>query len=328
MKIKILGTESLGVRGLSCEVVLKNRKIVIDPGLALGYRRFGYLPHPAQVAVGEHVRMKIFDTLAETTDVVFSHFHGDHVPLPDANPYQLDAYHAAHLLQKVRLWSKGPEGLSRHMTARRETLIEILGRELPNTEGQKDGPLEFSSPVPHGDPHKNPFTVMMTRIEDEDGVFVHASDIQLLDREAVETIAAWCPDIVLASGPALYLDSLSPHQQKKAWANGIHLARSVKTLILDHHLLRSKSGLDWLEHLASETGGQVLCAADFMGHERCLLEARRVELYAEMPVPEGWHAAYAMGKVDVRGFDVCAGKSGNNYFNMVMLKTDSDMPLE
>jgi len=32
MIIKILGTESLGVRGLSCVLELKNRKIIIGPG--------------------------------------------------------------------------------------------------------------------------------------------------------------------------------------------------------------------------------------------------------------------------------------------------------
>ena len=59
MNLTILGTESLGVRGLSCEVQVKDRKVLIDPGVALGYRRHGLLPHPAQVAVGEQVRWKI-----------------------------------------------------------------------------------------------------------------------------------------------------------------------------------------------------------------------------------------------------------------------------
>ena len=59
MHIEILGSESLGVRGLSCVVEVQNRRIVIDPGLALGYRRHGLLPHPAQVAVGERVRRAI-----------------------------------------------------------------------------------------------------------------------------------------------------------------------------------------------------------------------------------------------------------------------------
>jgi hypothetical protein len=41
MQIEILGTESLGVRGLSCLVEAGDRKIVIDPGLALGYNSIG-----------------------------------------------------------------------------------------------------------------------------------------------------------------------------------------------------------------------------------------------------------------------------------------------
>ncbi|MFN2272780.1 MAG: MBL fold metallo-hydrolase, partial [Anaerolineae bacterium] len=89
--LKILGTESLGVRGLCCVVEAENRKIIIDPGLALGYQRHGLLPHPAQAAVGEHVRRRILAELKDATDVVMSHFHGDHVPLPNANPYQLKA---------------------------------------------------------------------------------------------------------------------------------------------------------------------------------------------------------------------------------------------
>jgi len=51
MNIKILGAESLGVRGLSCSVELKSRKILIDPGIALGWLRYGFLPHPFQIAV-------------------------------------------------------------------------------------------------------------------------------------------------------------------------------------------------------------------------------------------------------------------------------------
>jgi predicted metallo-beta-lactamase superfamily hydrolase len=59
MNVTILGTESLGVRGLSCAVEVRGRKVVIDPGVALGFQRNGLLPHPAQVAVGEQIRWKI-----------------------------------------------------------------------------------------------------------------------------------------------------------------------------------------------------------------------------------------------------------------------------
>jgi predicted metallo-beta-lactamase superfamily hydrolase len=303
MRIEILGAESLGVRGLSCVVEVEDRKIVIDPGLALGYYRYGLLPHPAQVAVGEQVRQKIIAELKDATDVVMSHFHGDHVPLPNANPYQLKAQQVAPLCRTIRFWTKGPDGLSHNMVHRRESLGKVLGRDLPNTEGQRDGPLVFSPPVPHGEPHNRLGTVMMSRIESEENVFVHASDIQLLDGKAVSWILDWQPDIALVGGPPLYLSRFSSKQRKRAWKNAQRLARQVDTLILDHHLLRCEEGLAWLDRLSSETGHRVICAADFMERSRCLLEAQREQLYEEMPVPEGWHEAYARGDADTHCYE-------------------------
>lgn len=281
---------------------VKERKIAIDPGLALGYRRHGLLPHPAQVAVGEQVRRKIVAALEDATDVVMSHFHGDHVPLPDANPYQLKAQQVAPFCRTPRFWAKGPEGTSHNMARRRESLCKVLGRELPNAEGQREGPMAFSPPVPHGEPHTKLGTVMMTRIEDEDGVFVHASDIQLINDEAVSLILAWQPDIVLTGGPPIYLPWLSSEKRARAWDNALRLARGVDRLILDHHLLRCEEGLSWLDRLSSETGHDVICAADFMGRPRCLLEAWRTRLYEEMPVPQGWHEAYARGEADTSAY--------------------------
>jgi predicted metallo-beta-lactamase superfamily hydrolase len=298
MFINILGTESLGVRGLCCVVETQDRKIVIDPGLALGYQRDGLLPHPAQVAVGEQVRRRIVAALEDATDVVISHFHGDHVPLPDANPYQLRAQAVAPLLRRSRLWAKGTEGISPHMVQRRAALGEILGLEIPDVEGQSDGLLTFSPPMPHGRPNTHLGTVMMTRVEAKDLVFVHASDIQLLDNRAVSLIVDWGADIALVGGPPLYLSKFLLEQRTEAWENAKRLARHVDTLILDHHLLRSEEGLSWLDRLSTETGQQVICAADFVGRPRCLLEARRVQLYEEMPVPDGWHEAYTRHEAD------------------------------
>jgi len=52
MSLEIIGAESLGVRSLCCLVTLPDRRIVIDPGVSLGYVRKGLLPHPVQIAVG------------------------------------------------------------------------------------------------------------------------------------------------------------------------------------------------------------------------------------------------------------------------------------
>jgi predicted metallo-beta-lactamase superfamily hydrolase len=215
------------VRGLSCAVEAENRKIVIDPGVALGYRRHGLLPHLALVAVGEQVRRRILAALRDATDVVMSHFHGDHVPLPDPNPYQLEARQVAPLCRRARLWTKGPQGLSDGMWRRRESLGEMLGGSLPNAEGRADGPMAFSAAVPHGERHGQPVTVMMTRIASGGTVFVHASDVQLLDAGTVSLILDWRPDIALVGGPPLYLAWLSSTRRETAWQNALRLARHV-----------------------------------------------------------------------------------------------------
>ena len=308
MQIQIIGTESLGVRGLCCVVKTRGRKIIIDPGVALGYRRSGLLPHPFQVAVGERVKEKILKELKESTDIILSHFHGDHIPLVDANPYQLDAKKTAPHFKKPQLWCKGDRELSPLMKKRRSKLSDLFVRSLTNAEGKSDGLLQFSKPVFHGEPNSGMGTVMMTRIEDEK-VFVHASDIQLLHSHAVSQIIGWNPQIVLVSGPPLYLKRISKKRREQAWNNAVRLSKKVDTLIIDHHLLRNNEGYAYLKKIELESGRKVCCAADFMKKSPMLLEANRKLLYKEMPVPSDWHQKYSRGRVDTSKYRVWRGNS-------------------
>jgi predicted metallo-beta-lactamase superfamily hydrolase len=208
MHIEIIGTESLGVRGFCCFIKTKDRNILFDPGVALGYMRHKLLPHPAQIAVDEKARERIINAWSKSTDIVLSHFHGDHVPLADANPYQLDIRRLIGLNPWVRIWTKDPSHFSPTEENRATSLTAILHVDLMSAEGKKDGPMTFSGPVPHGETNCKLETVIMTRIE-EDEVFVHAPDIQLLDDDTVSKIIRWNPDIVFAGGPAIYLSLLS-----------------------------------------------------------------------------------------------------------------------
>jgi hypothetical protein len=307
MRIEIIGTESLGVRGLSCKIETKRRKILIDPGIALGYSRYGLLPHPFQVAVGTMVRKRIISALGGATDVVISHYHGDHIPLVDANPYQLKAEKIANLRRDIRFWTKGLTGLSQNMKARARALSAVLNRNWHNAEGKNDGAIAFSESAPHGQANNRFGQVMMTKIADGGQIFVHASDIQLLEREAVLQILDWHPDIVLASGPPLYLPRLSNKQRQIAWQNALFLSQGVDVLILDHHIMRSKEGGVWLKRLSAETGKKAVCAADYMKKPRLLLEAWRKQLYKDMPVDKNWHRDYAEGKVDFEAYRVWRG---------------------
>jgi len=304
VEIKIIGAESLGVRCLCCVVETKDRKIVIDPGVALGYRRHGLLPHPVQVVVAERVKVAIEKALENATDVVISHYHGEHHPMVDANPYQLSAERVAESLRHPALWTKGTQGLSHTQIQRVQALAQKINRTLPASEGLNDGCLSFSPPVPHGEQGRGGM-VMMTRIEEGSEVFVHASDIQMLSDEALEQMVVWRPTVVLASGPPFYLLSLTPEKRESALRRTLDLAREVDTLILDHHLMRSKGGERWLDWVSSMRASKdpcrhrkIVCAADFMGRPRNLLEAERVLWYKRMPVPNWWHEAYARGEAD------------------------------
>jgi len=300
MQIEIIGAESLGVRGLSCLITAADRKILIDPGIALGFLRYGRMPHPAQVAVGETIREKIIEAWGLATDIVFSHFHGDHVPLVDANPYQLDAARVADLNPGVRIWTKSPDFLSdkerKRFIALKERLDASWQEGAPGVH-----PLRFSVPVPHGPKTDRNETVMMTRIGN-DSAFMHTADIQLLDDATVDVVLEWQPGILLAGGPPLYLEQLTSELRLRAWQNALRLADSVDTLILDHHLMRSPEGLQWLDKLSSKSGRKVLCAADFMAAPRQLLEAERKILYDKMPVPSEWHQDYAEGRATTDDF--------------------------
>lgn len=310
MDIEIIGAESLGVRSLCCLVTLPEQRIVIDPGVSLGYRRHGLLPHPYQVAVGRRVRERIVEALGNATDVVFSHFHGDHVPLVAANPYQLAVRSLPASFRRLRCWSKSGEGLSEKMQKRFQDLTALSGAKLRVAEGRTEGPLSFSPAVPHGASGGRMGTVMMTRVALGRPFFVHASDIQLLDDATVDRVIDWQPDILLAAGPPLYLGRLSKAARARARDNAIRLAKNIRHVILDHHLMRSEAGAAWLDGLSESVGRRVGCAADYMGRPRQLLEAQRVQLYERMPVPEGWHAAYARGRADPDAY--LAGQPGSS----------------
>jgi uncharacterized protein len=187
------------------------------------------------------------------------------------------------------------------MRRRARDLMELLGSNLHMAEGAAHGPMRFSPAMPHGAGGSRRGTVMMTRIGLGDAVFVHASDIQLLDDAAIDCILVWQPDIVLAAGPPLYIASLPDELRTAAWRNGLRLAAGTDILILDHHLMRDGQGPAWLEAL-SAAEKQVYCAADFMGRKRLLLEAGRSELYRAMPVPADWHEKYARGLAGTAGY--------------------------
>jgi len=302
MKIKIIGTESLGVRGLCCTVEFKDRKIIIDPGVSLGYIRSGLKPHPLQIAVGDIIRKKIIKEIKTSTEIIFSHFHGDHIPLMNANPYQLSIGEIGPIRKNCRIWAKKEDGSNSRMKAREESLIFGFNQDINLAEDRVDKNLFFSKEVPHGMKETHLGTVVMTCIESEGIRFLHASDIQFLDNETVKEILKIKPDIVLASGPPIYLEDFMKDKREIAWNNLLETSQNIDTLILDHHILRCKEGFEWLEKLKAESNNNVVCSADYMGKNRHSLEALREKLYRDIPVEKEWHQKYEKEKFNLTDF--------------------------
>jgi len=323
--INIISTESLGTRGMCCSVKAGKRCILIDPGIALGYLRGGLLPHPFQVAIGALIREKIICACSNATDIVFSHYHGDHIPLYNANPYQLSLERVREILPQKRLWGLNPENVSETMQLRAQAIGGYLGFKIPAAEGVHDGELCFSQAMPHGELGKNRNRVMMTRIDADGCVFVHASDIQLTERFPVSQILEWKPDIAFASGPPLYLNRMSPASRKNARENTLILSDRVDTLIIDHHVLRSKDSIAWFNDIRKTAKNRILCAADFMKKKRCFLEAQRPALYKDMPVPEDWHENHAQGNAEFSGYLVWRNRDISHEV-VKMFKNGQDHP--
>lgn len=258
-------------------VELRNRRVLIDPGVALVPFQFKLSPHKVEIERAAKIREIILTEVELATDVVISHFYGDHVPLYYPDSVQLSLTDFVKRLGKSSLWVKGSAGNTRLMEERFRDTGRILGEGMVEGDGKDLSGLSFSSPVWHGG--KSRGMVLMTRISEGKDVFVYGSDIQLLDDEAVATIITWKRDVVFLAGPPLYLLSLNEEARTRALANGIRLAQSTGVLIVDHHLLRTEGGKEWLDMVREKSKSRVVDGASFMGVKTELLEADRKKLY-------------------------------------------------
>lgn len=283
MEITFIGAESLGVRSMCTLVKTRDRLVLIDPGVALAPLRFSLPPHPVEFKRAEEIRRQVLSLLPEATDIVISHFHGDHAPLLEPDPSQIPLAEFKKRLGQARIWIKSTSGNTRLMQHRQEQFLSELGDLVKVADGHSEPGLEFSLPVPHGQRGRG--TVIMTKITEGDTTFVHTADIQLFEDAAVDLVINWQPDIVYTDGPPVYLNnSITEAMNSRALENGIRLARHTGTLIIDHHLLRSEAGLEWLTRIEQTAGTPTVSAAQWHSRMPLLLEANRRRLYARNQV--------------------------------------------
>ncbi|WP_456473967.1 hypothetical protein [Candidatus Pyrohabitans sp.] len=288
MKVELLASDSMGTRSMATCVETSEVRVLIDPGVALGPRRYGLPPHPLEYQKLEEDWERIKSSAKRSDVLVVTHYHYDHHSPEEPEIYENKLVLLKHPTQKINLSQK----------RRASYFLEKLG-ELPESIEYCDGrsytfgetELVFSKPVYHG---TNPRLGYVTEVGVRDGgeCFLFSSDVEGPSiEEQAEFILRQNPSTVYIDGPMSYMLGYR-YAQKSLDASIANLVRileetRVETLVLDHHLLRD---LEWRQKLsrvfevAERLKKRVVSAAQFAGKEELMLEARRKVLYEKFPV--------------------------------------------
>ncbi len=279
MKIKILAADSMGVRSMATWVETKDLKIAIDPSAALGPSRYGLDPHPLELAELDK-RKELIRRYAEKADVItISHYHYDHYD-PEETFYK-------NKLVLVKDWKNK---INHSQKIRANYFIPKLENvEVADGKEFKFGKtlLEFSPPFYHGPENSKLGWVVSLLVKEGKTRFLHTSDVQgpLVD-ETTRWIIEKDPDTIFLCGCLTYF--LGWRYPRKlldiANQNVIRILEEtrVKTLIVDHHLVRDKHFREKIKPVyekAQELGKKVVTGAEFSGERERFLEAYRKELW-------------------------------------------------
>jgi hypothetical protein len=154
--------------------------------------------------------------------------------------------------------------------------------------------LKFSEPVFHGSEDSPLGWVLATTILCGDERVVFAPDVQGPMHDAtLKMIIAEKPQFLIIGGPPLYLAGfrVTEVQIQEGLERLKQLVANVPVVILEHHLLRAE---DWREQsktifeTARKAENRVVSAAEFLGKEDNLLEARRKQLFEAEPPGKGF----------------------------------------
>ncbi len=283
MKILPLSSDSMGTRSMATFIETDGLKIIIDPGVALGQMRDGLPPHEEEIKKMNEDMERIKEFLKISDVVIITHYHYDHY-----NPK------LAELLKGKKLLFKDWEQMiNRSQWGRADNFLRILkglNLEPISADGKNfnfsDVKISFSNPVTHGVSPKLGYVIEVF-VESDGSSFLFTSDVQGPCRgEQISFILSKKPEIIYIDGPLSYLLGKAFEMQdlKISIENlrKIMEIEEMKCVIIDHHLLRDLKWKELMEDViefGEERGIKVLTAAEFIGKENQLLEARRKKLY-------------------------------------------------
>lgn len=260
--------------------------VLIDPSVRLGPYRYDLPPHEKERARQKELWQDIRVAAKRALVLTVSHYHYDH-----HNPQAPSIYRG-----KVAFLKDGKFHINRSQRERSGAFVRKLKgypKEIQVADGNQmdfgGTELLFSHALPHGYDDALGY-VVMTRIAHGGDVFVHTADV--LGPPLKEHLAFLIdaqPTILYVDGPMTHFPENYPEQHTKRSIS--HLQRilrttDVRTLILDHHVLRDR---DWKVRMkpifraGEEHDVTVQTAAEFAGKAVDQLEANRDRLYGIEP---------------------------------------------
>lgn len=290
-------------------------RILIDAGVALG-PRFGKKPHPIEYQARAQCRTRIREYASKSQVIIVSHYHNDHHTPNYTDTVWLgsSAQEAEQIYRgKIMIMKSIRDSINLAQRKRGwmfQRFLKTIGSTCHIADGAK---FEFgktivrmSTPVPHGEEASGLGWVLMTTIESEHKKIIHASDVQgPMSKKTTNAILKQKPDLLLLGGPPFYLEKVKVDTKtiRGGVANAIKIARSIPTVIFEHHALRSEN---WIEEIrpirdaASEAGHVVVTAAEYLGLKSNALESIRQRLYEDHPPSESFLKWCALKPEDQR----------------------------
>jgi hypothetical protein len=284
MEIKPIAFDSLGVRS-TATFVQTDKKILIDPGADVAPKRYGLPPSRTELDRLNELSQFIQDYAQEAEILIITHYHHDHY-FPQANFYEGKILLIKHPKKDINFSQKRRSSEFLRWVGKKPEKIEFIdGRTF---KFKKTG-ITFSPAVRHGESNSKLGFVVMCSVSFGREKLVHATDVQ---GPQLDTTTQWIvdenPDVLIISGcPTMFLGSKLPLKGlEDSNKNLVKILQQtkVKTIILDHHLVRDvnyKNKIEKVLEVSKELDKKVITAAEFSGKPIELLEAQRKKLWEE-----------------------------------------------
>ena len=242
MRVIPIAYDSMGVRSMAT-FVETDRKIFIDPGVALGPKRYGLPPSSYEIRALEFYRRKIIE-IAKNCEIIFvSHYHYDHHPFPeDFEMYEI--FKDKIVLAKDRKKNINESGKKRGKIFEenvREIAKEIIWADDQEFEFGKTR-IVVSPAVWHGNVGSRVGKVIMANFEFGEKFFFGSDAQSLADPKAREWVVEQKPDFMIIDGyPTIFLGwrmSAKSFEEAKEGLKKVLQEVKPKWVIFDHHGVR------------------------------------------------------------------------------------------